>query len=98
MTTNRKNAKRGGIPTYEAEINGRTVRVTVPENETQDVLLEDAIRDAISPEAVVAIASNLAGAKTKDARVNQEVRWFCERLISMVGTEQYNAILEEIGA
>jgi len=83
---------------YAAVRDGRTIHCTVPEDPDPADTLQDAVRDAISPEAVVAIASSLAGTKTKDARVNEEVRWFCQRLIGMVGTDQYNAILEEIGA
>ena len=96
MTTNRKNAKRSGVPTYEGEINGRTVRVTVPENEPQDVL-EDAIRDNLSPQAVAAIAAHLFSASTKNDGVNKEIRWFADRLVSLVGTDQYNALCEEVG-
>ena len=96
MTTNRKNAARGRIPTYEAKIGGKTVRVTVPPDEEQEVL-ESAIRDSLSPKAVVAIAAHLFGASTRDEGVNKEIRWFADRLLSMVGVDEYNRLMEEVG-
>ena len=50
--------------TYEADHKGRKVRVTVPENDEQDLF--DAIREQLSPEAVASIAAHLAGASTNN--------------------------------
>lgn len=66
--------------------------------------LEDAIRDALSPEAVVMIASYLQLVRSSEpgdehpaARTAREVAWFRETLIGMVGFETYNQTLDELG-
>jgi hypothetical protein len=96
VATNRKNTTRSGIPVYKAEINGKTVWATVPENEAQDVL-GDAVRDSLSPKAVAAIAAHLFAASTKDSGVNKEIRWFADRLLSLVGVDEYNRLMDEVG-
>ena len=62
--------------------------------------LEDAIRDNLSPEAVVMIASYLqslrASAPTARGTI-REVEWFREMLIGMVGVDNYNLLLDELG-
>lgn len=83
---------------YEITRNdGRKVRVTVPENTSEKQALLDAVRDNLSPEAVVLIHAYLASASCKVATVNREVRWFADELINMVGVDEYNRMLEEIG-
>ena len=62
--------------------------------------LEEAIRDNLSPEAVVMIASCLqslrASAPTARGTI-REVQWFRETLTGMVGFETYNRTLDELG-
>ncbi len=60
-------------------------------------VVQEVMRDNLSPQAVAAIAAHLHGlVSTKDAKVNREVAWFTEQLLEMLG-EQYNALCEEIG-
>ena len=90
-------AKRRRPETYEAEINGKKVRVTVPENPDPVELMQDAIRDNLSPQAVAVIAGHLHGmVKTTSESVNHEVAWFTEQLLNIVG-DQYNSLCEEVG-
>jgi len=82
---------------YAAKIHGKDVRVTVPENPSSTKMFDGAIRDAVSPKAVAAIAANLAGATCKDSAVNKEITWFANRLIALIGTDEYNNLCSEIG-
>jgi len=60
-------------------------------------VVQEVMRDNLSPQAVAAIAAHLHGiVKTKDEKVNREVAWFTAQLLDMLG-EQYNALCEEIG-
>ena len=59
--------------------------------------LDDAIRDNLSPEAVVAIAAHIRAASCKTASVNKEMQWFANHLVNLIGIENYNPIIEEIG-
>ena len=82
--------------TYEAEVNGKKVRVTVPENDEGDLFA--AIREQISPEAVAAIASCLLANRTNNPDVNRQVRWFHDQLCEMLGGyEQQSLLAEELG-
>ena len=83
--------------TYEAEHEGRKVRVTVPPNTEAEDALADAMRDNFSPEAVVAIASLLQLAATNDDNVARQVTWFREMLTEMIGKDEFNRISEEMG-
>lgn len=83
--------------TYPVNFKGRHLRVTIPENPNDQEMLFSAIKDNLSPQAVVAIAAHLQGAQTKNEAVTKEVAWFTQELIKMLGVEQYNAMLEEIG-
>jgi hypothetical protein len=84
--------------TYAAKMNGKDVRVTVPENPTPTEAFDDAIRDSLSPKAVAAIAANLSGATCKDSAVNKEIIWFANRLIGLIGSaDEYNSLCNEIG-
>ena len=91
----------GAIPTYEAKINGRTVRVTVPENEdpaSPGKELRDLLQDCMSPQAVASIASHLQGARTNDPQVDRQVRWFHDQLCELLGGYKQQALLaEEMG-
>ena len=60
-------------------------------------VVQEVMRDNLSPQAVAAIAAHLHGiVKTKDDKVNGEVAWFAEQLLDMLG-DQYNALCEEVG-
>ena len=50
--------------------------------------MQDAIRDALSPEAVGLAASFMLTARCDDEEVNLEVRWFAEQLIALLGGDQ----------
>ena len=50
--------------------------------------MQEAIRDALSPEAVALAASYLLGARCDDEEVNMEVRWFAEQLIELLGGDE----------
>jgi hypothetical protein len=64
----------------------------------QTAVLKDVLSDALSPQAVAAIAAYLQPAKTKDKAVNHELRWFAERLTELVGgPEMQGRLAEEVG-
>ena len=82
--------------TYEAEMNGRKIRVTVPENDESELF--DAVRGQLSPEAVASIVSHLQGARTNNQDVDRQVRWFADELTKLVGGYEHQARLaEELG-
>ena len=82
--------------TYEAEINGKKVRVTVPENDESELF--EAVREQISPEAVASIVSHLQGARTNNQDVDRQVRWFADELVKLLGGyEQQAQLAEELG-
>ncbi len=92
MTT-RKDSK---TQMYDAEVNGKKIRVTVPENDEQDLF--DAVREQLSPEAVASIVSHLQGARTNNQDVDRQVRWFTEELVKLLGGYEHQARLaEELG-
>jgi len=82
--------------TYEVEVAGKKVRVTVPENDESDLFA--AIREQISPGAVAAIASCLQANRTNNPDVDRQVRWFRDQLCEMLGGyEQQSRLAEELG-
>jgi hypothetical protein len=82
--------------TYEAEVKGKKVRVTVPENDESGLF--DAIREQISPHAVAAIVSYLQPVSTRNSAVNKEVAWFSEQLVELLGGyEQQTRLANELG-
>ena len=82
--------------TYEAQINGKKVRVTVPENDESELF--DAIREQLSPQAVAAIVSCLRINRTNNMDVDRQVHWFAEELIKLLGGyEQQTRLAEELG-
>ena len=83
--------------TYPAVINGRRVRVTVPEDPAPGELLLDAVRENFSPGAVAAIVAHLQPAKTNNQKADREVAWLAERLVRLLGRPQYDALREELG-
>ena len=77
---------------------GRTVRVTVPEDPKAEDVLAGALRDNLSPLAVAAIASCLQTNRTNDPGVDREVAWFAEQLRQLVGgDEQQSQLADELG-
>jgi len=82
--------------TYQATVNGKKVRVTVPANDEQDLF--DAVREQISPHAVAAIVAYLQPARTNNSDVDRQIRWFAEELTKLVGgDEQQSRLAEELG-
>jgi len=83
--------------TYEAEVAGRKVRVTVPDDTREDDLF-DAIRENLSPQAVAAVVAYLQPAATNNDAVNRQLRWFADRLTELVGgPEQLARLGDELG-
>ena len=88
--------KRQRPKTYEATVNGKKVRVTVPENDEQDLF--DAVREQLSPHAVAAIASCLQANRTNNPDVDRQVDWFRQQLSELVGgDEAQSRLAEELG-
>jgi len=67
-----------------------------PEGHDESELFKH-IREQFSPEAVAAIAAWLQPASTNNPAVDRQIQWFIEQLVEMLGTEQYNALCEELG-
>ena len=89
--------RRNRPETYEAEMNGKKVRVTVPEAIDEQVLF-NALRDNLSPHAVAAIVSFLQPVHTNNSDVDRQVHWFAEELTKLVGGyEQQSRLAEELG-
>ena len=65
--------------------------------------IEGAIRDNLSPEAVATIVAFLQPAAfykpaNEDARkALQEIEWFADTLTAMLGVEEHNRLMEELG-
>ena len=59
--------------------------------------LFDHIREQFSPEAVAAIAAWLQPASTNNPEVDRQMQWLIDKLIEMLGTEQYNALCDDLG-
>ena len=91
-------AKRKKIKTYEANLGGKKVRVTVPESASVESM-EDMLKENLSPHAVAAIAAYLqAAVGTNDPDVDKEVNWFREKLEGLLANEQeFNALCKELG-
>ena len=77
-------AKRKQPKTYATTMDGKKVRVTVPESASVESLI-DMVKEHLSPQAVAAIIAYLQPAKTKDAKINREIEWFSEKLVEAVG-------------
>ena len=88
--------RRNRPETYEAKVNGKKVRVTVPENDESDLFA--AVREQMSPHAVAAIVSFLQPVRTNNGDVDRQVHWFAEELVKLVGGyEQQSRLAEELG-
>ncbi|GAH72042.1 unnamed protein product [marine sediment metagenome] len=89
--------KRSRPETYPTKIGGRTVRVTVPDAIDQDVLF-DALRDNLSPRAIAAVISCLRINRTNNRAVDEQVHWFAEELVKLLGGPgQQTRLAEELG-
>jgi len=61
-------------------------------------LLQQVLKDNISPEAVAAIISCLRISRTNNRAVDTEVHWFAEQLVELLGgPEQQTRLAEELG-
>jgi hypothetical protein len=78
---------------------GNGCKVTVPENDEQDLF--DAIREQLSPHAVAAIAKRLSfnnSSFTDNDDVDRQVRWFTEQLVELLGgVNERDRLAKEIG-
>jgi len=84
--------------TYEAKIDGRKTRVTVPSDPDPEEILVDAIRDTLSPQAVAVIAAFLQPARTANNDVDKQIRWFADTLVKAVGGQDtMNGLYDEVG-
>ena len=61
-------------------------------------VVQEVLRDNLSPEAVAAIVSYLQPVSTKNATVNKEIEWFSEQLVELLGGyEQQTRLANELG-
>jgi len=61
-------------------------------------VMVNGLRENLSPEAISSIAAHIQGARTNNLKVDQEVVWFCKKLIGLVGGhEQQARLMEELG-
>ena len=64
----------------------------------KNTTMQEAIRDALSPEAVALAASELLLARCDNEEVDLEVRWFAEQLIELLGgNEAFSQTCKGIG-
>ncbi len=92
--------KKNEPKTHEAKTaDGRTVRCTVPESENREwpELLVEAVRETISPKAVVSIVAHLQAASTKDVAVDAQIAWFANSLRTMVDADEFDRLGDELG-
>ena len=67
-------------------------------SKTKSTPMQEAIRDALSPEAVALAASELLLARCDNEEVDLEVRWFAEQLIELLGgNEAFSQTCKGIG-
>ena len=57
-------------------------------SKTKSTPMQEAIRDALSPDAVALAANYLLTARCDDEEVDLEVRWFAEQLIDLLGGDE----------
>ena len=57
-------------------------------SKAKSTAMQEAIRDALSPEAVALAASELLLARCDDEEVDLEVRWLAEQLIDLLGGQE----------
>ena len=88
--------KRRRPDTYEADHKGRKVRVTVPDAIDEGDLAA-ALKDNLSPQAVAALAAYLTAARVKNRQVQRQIEWFAGMLVDMLGVDEFNRLIEEVG-
>ena len=61
--------------------------------------LQAALRENLRPDGIVAIAAFLQVGlgRTNDDVVNQQIRWFHDLLVGLVGTDEFNRVSEQLG-
>lgn len=65
--------------------------------------LTNALRENLSPRGIALIAAYLqpglshAGGGAAGLAAGRELEWFYEHLVGMLGTDEYNALAEEVG-
>jgi len=92
-----KRARAATGKVYDAEVDGKKRRVTVPENPKPEDMLNDALRENLSPHAVAAIAAFCQTATTQRDDVDRQIRWFADRLIELVGGgDEHNRLCEDV--
>lgn len=69
---------------------------TQPQGHDEAELFEH-IREQLSPETVAAIAAWLQPASTNNPEVDRQMQWLIDKLIEMLGADQYNALCEDLG-
>ena len=82
--------------THSADMNGKKVRVTVPEAIDEGDLAA-ALKDNLNPQAVAAIAAYLTAARVKNGQVQRQIEWFAGMLVDMLGVDEFNRLVEEVG-
>ncbi len=59
--------------------------------------LQQAIQEAISPQAVAVIVAHLQAVRAESDAADQ-ARWFCKQLVELVGgAKELNALFDEVG-
>lgn len=69
---------------------------TQPQGHDEAELFEH-LREQLSPEAVAAIAAWLQPASTNNLEVDRQIQWLIDKIIEMLGADQYNALCEDLG-
>ena len=68
-----------------------------PEHEDKQ-MIEEAMQNTLTPEAVAVIAYIMRGTVTNDQAVNRQLRWFAETLTELAGGgDEVDRVAEEIG-
>ncbi len=61
-------------------------------------ILEDTLKENLSPGAIAAISAYICNPKTNNDSINEEIIWFRDYLSNMVGTTQeYNETIDALG-
>ena len=61
-------------------------------------VVQEVMRDNLSPQAVAAIVAYLQPAGTNNSDVDRQVRWFAEELVKFLGgDEQQSRLADELG-
>jgi len=69
---------------------------TQPQGHDEAELFEH-LREQFSPEAVAAIAAWLQPASTNNPEVDRQIQWLIDKIIEMLGADQYNALCDDLG-